>query len=92
MRVMGLVLADDPAVPAELRLTNPVANFRAVVSCRSIDGMGNSSIVNVSTGAFPASPTGEARISARLDLPSPCLAPIVFVTSPGGNWFAVTGN
>jgi hypothetical protein len=25
-------------------------------------------------------------------LPSPCFAPIVFVTSGSGNWFAVTGR
>ena len=27
-----------------------------------------------------------------LALPSPCLAPIVFVASPTGSWFAVTGG
>jgi hypothetical protein len=26
-----------------------------------------------------------------VDLPSPCIAPIVFVTSPNGAWFAATG-
>jgi hypothetical protein len=34
---------------------------------------------------------GDAEIEAMLDLPDPCLAPIVFVTNPGGAWFAVTG-
>jgi len=26
-----------------------------------------------------------------LELPQPCIAPIVFVTSPGGAWFSITG-
>jgi hypothetical protein len=34
---------------------------------------------------------GNAKIEEELDLPDPCLAPIVFVTSPTGSWFAVTG-
>ena len=34
---------------------------------------------------------GDARIRAKLMLPNPCLAPIIFVTSPTGSWFAVTG-
>jgi hypothetical protein len=83
VQVKGLVLASTG--------TNPVASFRAVVSCQSIDGMGNPSIVNVSTEDFPASPTGDADIRATVELPSPCLAPIIFVTNSTGRWFAVTG-
>ena len=83
VQVKGLVLVSTGA--------NPVANFRAVVSCQSIDGMGNPSIVNVSTEDFPASTTGDADIRATVDLPSPCLAPIIFVTNSAGRWFAVTG-
>jgi len=84
IEVRGLVLVSTGA--------NPVANFRGLVSCQSIDGMGNPSIVNVSTGDFPASPAGDAEIEADVELPSPCIAPIVFVTSPNGRWFAVTGR
>ncbi len=41
----------------------------------------------------PASAGGRnARIEATLALPTPCLAPIVLVTSVGGSWFAVTGG
>ena len=36
--------------------------------------------------------TGDAKIDAKVALPSPCFAPIVFVTSGGGSWFAVTGR
>ena len=91
VRVKGLVLADDPAVPANLRLTNPIANFRAIVSCLTIDGNGLASMVNVSTGNFPATSDGDARIDETLTLPTTCFAPIVFVTTPGGAWLAVTG-
>jgi len=35
---------------------------------------------------------GNAKIEARVDLPEPCLAPLVFVTNPGGAWFAVSGS
>lgn len=86
VEVRGLVLADAPAVPPNLRLTNPIANFRAVVSC--LDGSGNP--VNVSTGLFPASPQGNADIEATVQLPRPCRDPIVFVTSPGLAWFAMS--
>ena len=49
-------------------------------------------VTNVSTRQFPASPTGNADIRARVKLPEPCIAPIVFVASPGGAWFAATGS
>ncbi len=83
IKVRGLVLASTGA--------NPVAAFRGVVSCQSIDGMGSPSIVNISTEDFPASTTGDADIRATIDLPNPCFAPIIFVTNSAGRWFAVTG-
>jgi hypothetical protein len=47
------------------------------------------------TDPVPAAPEGDARIEATLTLPTPCVAPIVFVTSgtgaPPGSWFAATG-
>ena len=41
----------------------------------------------------PASPSGDADISATVTLPRPCLAPIVFVSRGAGvgSWFAATG-
>jgi hypothetical protein len=92
VRVRGLVLADDPVVPAARRLTNPVATFRVKVSCLTVDAAGLAATVNVTTGDFPATPAGDAEIEAALDLPVPCIAPIVFVTSPAGAWFASTGG
>jgi hypothetical protein len=52
--------------------------------------------VNLVTAPVPASSDGDATIKATIDLPDPCVAPIVFVTSgtgaPPGNWFATTGR
>jgi hypothetical protein len=92
--VRGLVLADQPSVPPALRLTNPFADFRALVSCQSI-GPGNTAVItNVSTGDFKADPAGDSKIDATVNLPRPCIAPIVFVTGPSGVdvWFAATGS
>jgi len=89
IKVTGLVFAAGPNTGS-----NTVANFRALVSCLKSDG----SVENVLTGNFPATlgPAsaggGNAKIETDLVLPEPCIAPIVFVTSPGGAWFAATGN
>jgi hypothetical protein len=91
IHVRGLVLADTSAVPAGLRGTNPVADFEAIVSCQTITG-GMATVTNVVTGQFPASMRGNSDIKARVTLPQPCIAPIVFVASPGGAWFAATGS
>jgi hypothetical protein len=88
----GLVLANDPLVPENLRLTNPVASFAAIVSCKSLDALGNVTKVNTMTGLFPATMAGDATIEAILDVPYPCVAPVIFVTSPEGAWFAVNGR
>lgn len=86
IKVTGLVLVATGS--------NPIGFFRGLVSCVQSDG----SFDNILTAAFPAttgpasSGGGDSDIEADMSLPSPCLAPIVFVTSPGGAWFAVTGN
>jgi len=92
--VFGLVLADDPRVPVERRLMNPQENFRAIVSCLTIDELDATmaATVNVMTGLFPTGVAGDATIEEKVMLPYPCFAPIIFVTSPTGSWFAVTGN
>lgn len=89
--VEGLVLARRSPVPANLQGTNPIPQFKAIVSCLTTSG-GAAATSNVSTPLVPASAAGDAEIDASVDLPSPCFAPIVFVTSPGGAWFAVTGR
>ncbi|HEX5938242.1 MAG TPA: hypothetical protein VFZ75_11225 [Actinomycetota bacterium] len=83
MKVEGLVLVATGE--------NPIPMFRGLVSCQSIDGTGGPAVVNRMTDPFPASMAGDSKIEATLDLPEPCFAPIVFVTSPTGSWFAVTG-
>jgi hypothetical protein len=82
--VMGLVLVTTGV--------NPSPTFRGVVSCLSSDAAGAPTTVNVSTDPVPATMTGNAEIDAKVALPSPCFAPIVFVTSGTGSWFAVTGR
>jgi len=89
IEVVGLVLAAGANTGS-----NPSAVFRALVSCVKSDG----SVQNILTESFPAttgpasSGGGNATIETMVDLPQPCLAPIVFVTNNGGSWFAVTGN
>jgi hypothetical protein len=84
--VQGLVLVSTGS--------NPVGSFRAIVSCLKSDA----SVQNILTEAFPAttgpasSGGGNAKIETNVSLPQPCIAPIIFVTSPGGSWFAATGN
>jgi hypothetical protein len=84
IEVQGLVLVSTGA--------NTSPTFRGVVSCLSSDAAGAPTTVTVSTDPVPATMTGNAEIDARVALPSPCFAPIVFVTSGTGNWFAVTGR
>jgi len=91
--VRGLVLADDPSVPAALRGVNPVPAFAAIVSCLTPAAGGGITTTNVITGNVAAGPAGDADIFQQLALPSPCVAPVVMVTSPnGGAWFAATGS
>jgi hypothetical protein len=92
VRVRGLVLdsTDAAVIAAGLAGKNPIAQFKAVVSC--LTPASPDTGVTVSTGLFPATPTGDSDIEATVALPSPCIAPIVFVTSPSGAWFATTGR
>jgi hypothetical protein len=91
VEVEGLVLARRDPVPANLQGTNPIPMFKAIMSCLTVSG-GAAITSNVETGLVPATTTGDAEIEATVNLPSPCFAPIVFVTSPTGAWFAVTGR
>lgn len=91
VKVEGLIIPASSGVG-----NNPVPFFRAVVSCLSVDETGLVTTVNVTTTngdeVMIGNPrNGDAKIEETLDLPRPCVAPIVFVTSPTGAWFAVTG-
>jgi hypothetical protein len=75
---------------------NPVPFFRVVVSCLSVDDSGLVAVVNVTTNngaeVMIGDPrNGDARFKTDVNLPTPCVAPILFVTSPGGSWFSATG-
>jgi len=73
--------------------SNPSATFRGLVSCVNPDG----TFSNVLTDPFPATTGpasaggGNSEIEADVTLPASCIAPIVFVTSATGSWFASTG-
>jgi hypothetical protein len=86
IRVEGLVLVSSGQ--------NPVPMFRGVVNCLTIESPDVG--VNLATAPVPASSDGDATIKATVELPDPCVAPIVFVTSgtgsPPGSWFAATGR
>jgi len=92
VRVRGLVIDPDVGNDA-VAGRNPVPQFRAIVSCLSPDA---GTVENVRTGTFPASESGDARIEETLEVPDPCLAPVVLVAGPeeilgADAWFAVNG-
>jgi hypothetical protein len=89
--VRGLVFADDPSVPPELVGTNDEAEFRALVSCLTEVGDAVET-ANVVTDGFPADMQGNSFIRAQVDLPNPCVAPIVMILAGSEDkWFAMTG-
>jgi hypothetical protein len=91
VRVKGLVFADDPIVPPDLRGINDETEFRAAVVCTTEEN-DQATQRAVFTAGFPATRSGNALIRARLALPSPCLAPIVLVLAGSEDkWFAVDG-
>ena len=92
IHVKGLVFTSDPQVPPAQRGINDEPTFRALVSC--VTESGNTLVVqNVVTGEFRATRSGDSNIRATLNLPDPCVAPIVFVLSGSEDkWFAVMGN
>jgi hypothetical protein len=50
-------------------------------------------VSNITTANFRANTAGDSKIEATVALPAPCVAPIIFVTSPNGAvWFAATGH
>jgi hypothetical protein len=85
IKVDGLVIAATGV--------NPVSAFRGVVNCLTPESP--IAGVNLVTDPAPTTPAGDATIEGSLALPSPCVAPIVFVTNgtgaAPGAWFATTG-
>jgi hypothetical protein len=87
VEVEGLVIA--PNGPAAVAGTNPVPVMKITVSCVGGDG----TTMNVSTEGFLVDADGDGEINTMVSLPSPCVAPIIFVANnnAAGAWFAVTG-
>jgi hypothetical protein len=92
IHVRGLVFADDDSVPVNLRGKNDASEFRALVSCITELNESEAKRAKVLTPGFPATESGDSDIDATVELPNPCIAPVVFVL-PGDEklWFAVTG-
>lgn len=89
--VRGLVFADDPLVPPELVGTNDEPEFRGLVSCLTEVGDAVET-QNVVTDGFPADVHGNSFIHATIELPNPCVAPIVMILAGSEDkWFAMTG-
>lgn len=86
IKIEGLVIAASGM--------NPISAFRGVVNC--LTPASPTTGVNLVTDPAPATTAGDAKIKADLALPTPCIAPIVFVTNgtgpPPGAWFAITGT
>jgi hypothetical protein len=89
--VRGLVFKDDPSVPPELIGKNDETEFRGLVSCLT-EKKNRVVTKNVITEGFPATVDGNSFINAKIELPNPCVAPIIMVLAGSENkWFAVTG-
>ena len=94
VRVVGLVIASTGV--------NPLSTFIAAVNCLTTSSAQAADTgVTLLTPTVPVGANGNARFEATLNLPHPCIAPIVFVGTPildsNGHpvslrWFATTGN
>jgi len=82
IRIDGLIL------PA-LGTAGPVTTVSASLLCGADAQAGPTA----TTGAFPLSQAGDARIEAKLNLPATCLAPIFVIHPNGGTtrYIAVSG-
>ena len=91
IKVKGLVFKDAPEVPPALRGINDEAEFRGAVSCEIEEG-DHVGTVKLITQGFHATHGGDASIRATVDLPNPCVAPVIMVLAGSEEkWFAVAG-
>ena len=92
IQIKGLVFTDNEN-PSEIG-KNDEAEFRAVVSCMTLHGTGASTTVtesSVTTPGFKATSSGNGAIRTHVDLPDPCLEPVILIVGNQGEWLAVTG-
>ena len=76
LKFTGLLFGPDATAP--LPGTNTVGSMRAAVSCLTTTGTRTAT----STDPFPVTTgtgAGDGHVEATLDLPSPCIAPIVLI-------------
>ena len=92
VEVEGLVLARRAPVPPNLQGTMPFTQLKAIVSCLTTPDGVTATTDNISTQLFDVTAAGDGELDTSVALPSPCFAPIVFVTAPTGAWFASTGS
>jgi hypothetical protein len=92
LKFNDLLFANEANVPAAIRGTNNQATMRAGVSCLTTTGARTATLTDpfaVTTGLG----AGDAKVETTLDLPSPCIAPVVLITnSTGAAWFAASGD
>ena len=92
LNISGLVFTNDPSVPPELQGINDETQFRAVLSCQTTNAAGDVVDTNIFTEGFPATMSGDCTIDAAIDLPKPCISPVIFIVAGSEDkWFAVTG-
>ncbi|MDD5411187.1 MAG: hypothetical protein PHF31_07200 [Methylobacter sp.] len=94
INIKGLIFGDGSP--------NDEDHFRALVSCQltpDVPGGEAATFSNFITAPFPVhNPIGKgnAKIDAKIPLPSPCVAPVVMILNgnpaDGNVWFAITGN
>jgi hypothetical protein len=86
--IRGLVLTDDPAVPAEVQGINDEKELRVAVSCFPVGPATRAGI----SSRFPATVTGDARVETKLELPRSCAEPVVLILAGHeASWLAVAG-
>src|SRR5262249_6358106 len=84
IHVRGLVFPTAP---------NDEAQFRGAVTChtQNVDHVVSTAVVK--SEGFAATTSGDSDIDATLTLPSPCIAPAIFVLAGSEDkWFSVTGT
>ncbi|MFZ2726765.1 MAG: hypothetical protein WAX77_10980 [Methylococcaceae bacterium] len=85
VKVRGLVFPNAP---------NDEYYFRALVSCLT-NNNGFIATQNVISDSVWTNPAGNADFNQQLQLPSPCVAPVVMIlngdSTEGNVWFAISG-
>lgn len=94
LTISGLVF--DPGAPMViakgLENQNNIPSFRAIISCRTV----NWGVVNRMTNPFPATTGlaskggGSVHFETQVDIPKPCIDPVVFIAGPNSAWIAAT--